>query len=432
MTSLTQTLLPHNRIYSLLQDLSSHERRFLWHHWPLWARDNQRPPQDKSSKNPWRVWAILAGRGFGKTRTGAEWIRDLVWHKGVKRIGLIGPTFCDVRDVMIEGESGLMAISPPWEKPKWESSKRKLTWPNGAQALALSAEEPDRLRGLQYEAVWCDELASWRQKTAWDMMMFGLRLGGNPRALITTTPKPLPWLKKILASSQTHVTRGSSYDNQANLPAVFFDQILKAYEGTQLGRQEIYADFIETEQGCLWSWPVIEKCRSAKPSSFKRVIIAVDPAITATAKSDETGIMVMGQGADGITYVIEDGSLKGGPSLWGARVIELYHKHKADRVVAEVNQGGDLVESLLRSHDRHVSYKSVRATRGKYIRAEPVAALYEQSKVRHIGIFKNLEQQLCTWQPGRASPDRLDALVWGVTYLMLGVKDIGIKHPWVL
>lgn len=392
--------------------------------WPLWAR-----PQQLAPPGNWATWLILAGRGFGKTRSGAEWVREQVERHGKRRIALIGPTAADVRDVMVEGESGILSISPPWFRPKYEPSKRRLTWPNGAIATCFSADEPDRLRGPQHDAIWADELAAWKYPDyAWDMAQMGLRLGDDPRAIVTTTPRPIQIIRDLIADPGTVVTRGSTFDNRENLAERFLNQILTKYEGTRIGRQELYGEILDDVPGALWTLALLDSLRINKPSDIpemKRIVVAIDPAVTSTKNSDETGIVVAGLGVDGRGYVLEDLSGRFSANDWGKRAIEAYHRWQADCIVAEVNHGGDLVESLLRTIDANVPIKQVRASRGKAKRAEPVAALYEQGKVSHVGAFKELENEMIMTTPAgtEGHDDRVDALVWALTELMLVDND---------
>ena len=367
------------------------------------------------------MWLVLAGRGWGKTKTGAEWIRSRVRNPRA-RIALVGPTASDVRDVMIEGESGIMASSPPWDRPIYEPSKRRLTWKNGAVATAFSGEEPDRLRGPQHTDAWADELAAWKYPDTWDQLMFGLRLGQDPRVLVTTTPRPIPIVKQLLGDPTTRITRGSTFDNRANLADAFIDKIRKKYEGTRLGRQELFAEVLDDTPGALWTLSRIEALRVRKPPALKRIVIAIDPAVTSEEESAETGIVAVGLGEDDEGYVLADGSGKFSPDGWARAGVDAYRDWEADRIVAEVNNGGDLVETVVRTVDANVPYTAVRASRGKRTRAEPIAALYEQGRVHHVGVHKDLEDQMTTWDAssGAKSPDRMDALVWGLTELMLG------------
>jgi predicted phage terminase large subunit-like protein len=394
--------------------------------WPLWARPAQRPPMWR-----WRTWLVLAGRGFGKTRTGVEWVRAEVEAQRLGRLAIVAPTAADVRDTLVEGESGILATASPKFRPRYEPSKRRLTWPNGAIATTFSADEPDRFRGPQHDGALCDEMAAWKDPDAsWDMLMFGLRLGTEPRAVVTTTPRPIPLVRRLVADPTTAVTRGSTYENAANLAPAFLDEIIKRYEGTRLGRQELLAEILDDIEGALWSRKMIDDARIGKASApdLARVVVAIDPAVTHTDESDETGIVVAGQGVDGDYYVLDDLSCRLSPDGWATRAVSAYEAHKADRIVGEVNNGGELVESVLRTVGRTVAYKAVRASRGKAVRAEPVAALYEQGRVHHVGAFPKLEDQMCGWVPGAGdrSPDRMDALVWAMTELQEPVARFGV------
>ncbi len=398
----------------------------LRYHWPAWAREKQLPPP-----GDWRVWYLKAGRGFGKTRAGAEWVRARQ-GTGSGYIALVGQTPADVRDVMIEGESGILAVCPPDNRPLYEPSKRRLTWPNGAKAFAYSGANPDEMRGPQSDTVWIDELASFdfAQET-WDNALMGLRLGNDPRALITSTPKPKSILKAIEADAHTVTVKGSSYENKANLPRQFFDAIIARYEGTRTGLQEIYAQDMEEAEGALWKRHYF---RYAEPNmaDMVRVVVAIDPAVTATEGSDETGIVVVSQAANGRLWVLADRSGRYSPDGWAQRAIDAYHEFKADRIVAEVNNGGDMVAHTLHTADKTVAYRAVHASRGKRVRAEPVAALYEQGKVMHAMPFLALEDQLCGWSAGsEKSPDRLDALVWACSGFLGGVPQRSEIHQTV-
>ena len=395
------------------------EREDLVGAWEAWARPNQLPPQ-----GDWRVWLLLAGRGFGKTRSGAEFVRARVEAGSAARVALVGPTAADVRDVMIEGESGLLAVARADFRPRYEPSKRRLTWPNGAMALAFSADEPERLRGPQHDLAWCDELASWRYAAAWDNLLLGLRLGADPRAVVTTTPKPVKLVREMLASPGTVVTRGSTFDNALNLAPSFLESVVHRYRGTRLGRQELEAELLDDLPGALWSRDTIEAARVNAAPDLARIVVAVDPAVSSGEGADETGIVVAGLAHDGEVYVLDDLSGRMSPRAWALKAIAAYRKFAADRIVAEVNNGGDMVEATLRSVQGDAPFRAVRASRGKAVRAEPVAALYEQGRVHHVGGFAALEDQLCgfTADFDRAasgtSPDRLDALVWAATDLM--------------
>ncbi len=391
----------------------------LKYKWDYNARPKQiLPPGD------WITWLILAGRGFGKTRTGAETVRQ--WAKTNAIIHIVGATAADARDIMIEGESGILAISPNDERPLYEPSKRRLTWPNGSKAIIFSADEPDRLRGPQAFKAWADELASWRYPDAWDQLNFGLRLGNNPQVIVTTTPRPTKLIRELSKDATTHITRGSTYENKENLADAFFHQVLTKYEGTRLGRQEIEAEILEDVEGALWSGKLIESTRVSKHPDLKRVVVAIDPAATSKKNSDKSGIVVMGLGVDGYGYVLEDKSGLFTPQEWARVVIGLYDRHQADRVVGEINNGGEMIEAVLRNAAPNISYKSVHATRGKALRAEPIVSLYEQGKVHHVGVLSELEEEMTGWAPdlGLPSPDRMDALVWAATDLMVNQKNI--------
>lgn len=389
--------------------------------WSIIARNNQRPPE-----GDWNFWLILAGRGFGKTRTGAEWVCEIAKTHPGTRIACIAPTAADARDIMTEGESGILAVSPLNNKPLYEPSKRRITWKNGSMATLYSAEEPNRLRGPQHEFMWCDELAAWKYPETWDMALFGLRLGDHPRACITTTPRPTKLVKGVMKDPSCVVVRGSTYENRDNLAPSFFETIIKKYEGTRLGRQELNAEILEDVDGALWTRDMIDRCRIMRDDipEIVRIVVAIDPAVTSGEDSAETGIIVVGLGKDGFGYVIQDCSLTASPLGWATKGVMAYKKHIADRIIGEANNGGDLIETIIRSVDPSVSYKKVYASHGKTIRAEPIAALYEQGRIRHVGSFPELEDQLCEWVQGDKSPDRLDALVWGLTEIMpIGSDD---------
>ena len=390
----------------------------------------QARPEQIAPAGDWSTWIICGGRAFGKTRAGAEWVRSLAEAGSVARIALVAPTAADCRDTQIEGQSGLLAIAPNGNRPTYEPSKRRLVWPNGVQAALFSSEEPDRLRGPQFGAAWCDELAAFRNiKETWDNLQFGLRLGKRPRQVITTTPRPIKLLRELLKreGDDVRVTRGSTYENRANLAPSFFSQIVTAYEGTRIGRQELLAEMLTDTPGALFSYEMLEQGRVAKADipTMRRIVVGVDPAMS--ADGDETGIVVCGLGADDHGYVLEDASGNYSPDAWGRKTVGLFHKWGADRVIAETNQGGDLVAATLRTVDPNISYRGVFAKRGKTLRAEPVAALYEQHRVHHVGSFPELEDQMCSFASGSmSSPDRLDSLVHTIVELMLGPTNDGL------
>ncbi len=371
---------------------------------------------------------ILAGRGFGKTRAGAEYARGWAERDGSARIALVGATLGDARATMVEGESGLLAVAPPGRRPRYEPSRRRLLWPNGAQAFLYSAEEPDLLRGPQHHFAWGDEICKWGQGQAtWDNLRLGLRLGEQPRAVVTTTPRPIRLLKDMLASPGTVVTRGTTRDNVLNLPGAFLQAVEAAYAGTVYGRQELGGELIEDVTGALWHRAGLEAGRVVAAPAMTRVVVAVDPPAGASATSDACGIVVVGLGSDGRAYVLADRSVQGlSPEGWARAVVGAAGDYAADRVVAEVNNGGAMVESVLRGVCAGLPVRSVRASHGKVARAEPVAALYEAGRVSHVGSLPALEDELCGMVVGGAyagpgrSPDRADALVWALSELMLG------------
>jgi len=392
--------------------------------WPAVARPNQLPPPG----DWWQIWLLLAGRGFGKTRSLAEWVCDQAASGQAGRIALVAATAADARDVLVEGESGILSVAPPSCRPVYESSKRRLTWPNGAIATTFSAEEPERLRGPQHDAAVCDELGAWSRPETWDMLQFGLRLGRRPRCLVATTPRPTKLIRELLAreGSDVAVTRGSTYENRANLAAGFFNQVIRKYEGTRLGRQELNAELLEDTPGALWTHGVIEAARvNAAPSELSRVVVAIDPAVTSGEEADETGIVVVGKDHNGHGYVLADISGRYQPIDWAKCAIAAYRTYKADRIIAEVNNGGEMVGNTLRMVDENVPFTAVHASRGKVTRAEPVSALYEQGRIHHVGPFPQLEDQMTNFtsdfdrRAAGYSPDRVDALVWAATELLV-------------
>lgn len=404
--------------------------------WTVWGRTDQLPPLDDAGLQSWRIWLMLGGRGAGKTRSGAQWVRSLVQaahamkEAHTLRIALVGETMRDARAVMIDGVSGLLAVHSNDERPHFESQRQQLVWPCGAIAQVFSAEDPDSLRGPQFHAAWCDELAKWRLgEETWDMLQLALRLGDNPRQLVTTTPRPIPLLRRLLTDPATVVSRMRTEDNAEHLAPTFIAQMRRRYDGTALGRQELDGEIIEDNAGALWRRDWIETLRSVRPlmdilPELQRIVVALDPPVTSTATSDACGIVVAGLGPDGRGYVLADRTLQGREaSAWARAAIAAYRDFDADCLVAEVNQGGDLVAGVLKQIDAGVPITNVRATRGKYLRAEPVAALYAEGRVSHVGTFTALEDQMLTFGvgglKGGKSPDRLDALVWALTALML-------------
>lgn len=423
--------LPERLRRQFYDSLTDTEKLALNYAWRFWARPEQILPDGED----WATWLILAGRGWGKTRTGAEAVQDWV-KQGYKRIALVARTAADARDVMIEGESGILATSPPWFRPKYYPSKRRLEWPNGAIATSYSSDEPSTLRGPQHEKAWVDELASWRYMETWDQLQFGLRLGNNPQVVITTTPRPIPVLRELIAEHKlgtgtVAIARGTTYDNRANLAPRFFDTIIKKYEGSRLGRQELSAEILDDNPNALWKRTNIDSLRlgPGQVTQFENVVVAVDPSVhdgevldLESEKRAECGIVVVGKlTINGVShaYVIDDLSLWGSPAEWANEVVKAYKTYAADLAVAEQNNGGALVEMVIQAIDPRVTVQRVTAARGKRTRAEPVSALYEQRRVHHLGSFAKLEDQMCEWIPGEPSPDRMDALVWGVTHLLL-------------
>jgi len=373
---------------------------------------------------PFFIWLILAGRGFGKTRTGAETVRQ--WVRTNKFVNLIGATADDARDIMIEGESGLLAICPNDERPQYVASKRRLEWQNGAISLIFTADEPERLRGKQHYKLWADELASWRYPEAWDQAMMGLRLGDNPQGIVTSTPKPTKLVLDLVNDPRNIVTTGTTYENRANLAQGFFDYVIKKYEGTRLGLQELEAKLLTDNPGALWKREQIDANRTHIYPDLTRVVVGVDP--TASAGGDEAGVITAGIKEDHY-YTLADDSRHGTPQEWASAAVTAYHRHKADCIVAEKNNGGDMVEAVIKQVDPNVNVKLVWASRGKVTRAEPIAAIAEQGRDHHVGYFPQLEDELCMWIPGESSPNRLDAKVWALTELSGGAQVTVIKNP---
>jgi phage terminase large subunit-like protein len=439
-------------IDNFVATLPPDEQSRVLHEWEFWARPDQIAPDYSDA---WLAWLLRGGRGLGKTRTGAETTHD--WAERSEaifsvpstrlRLGLVARTAADARDTMVEGESGIIATAKPWNPVHYEPSKRRITWKNGARATLYTGDEPDALRGPQHHAVWADEMASWRfLERAWSNLMFGLRLPSRPTLLVTTTPRPVKELTELLARDSTIDVRVSSFANRANLDPVFFNTVIRPYIGTRLGRQEIEGELLADREGALWTHELIDQARipalpteidrpvQGQPGKVERVPfrmeylgIGVDPS--GSADGDEIGIVAAGRGNDGHFYVVHDRSGRMTPQQWGAVVVNLYGEIKADRVYGEGNFGGDMVESNIRSAagGRAVAYRKVTASRGKAVRAEPVAALYERGLVHHVGAFPDLEDQMCGWAPGDPiSPDRMDALVW----VLSEIKDSGGLGVW--
>ena len=397
----------------------------------FWALPHQLPPE-----GAWKTWVIMGGRGAGKTRAGAEWVRAQVEGARpsdpgrARRVALVGETIDQAREVMVMGESGIIACSPPDRVPEWQAGRKRLVWPNGAVAEVFSAHDPDSLRGPQFDAAWVDELAKWKKaEETWDQVQFALRLGTNPQQVVTTTPQNVAVLKAILRNPSTVISHAPTEANRAYLARSFLEEVRARYKGSRLERQELDGILLEDAEGALWSGAALGAARVTEVPVFDRVVVAVDPPVTGGSAADECGIAVVGvtmRGApqDWDAVVLEDATVTGAsPDAWARAAVAAYHRHGAEKLVAEVNQGGDLVERMIRQVDPMIAYKAVRATRGKHVRAEPVAALYEQGRVRHVAGLGLLEDQMCRMTvqgyQGKGSPDRVDALVWALTEAMI-------------
>jgi phage terminase large subunit-like protein len=411
--------LPPEEQQAELAKLSTEAQAALLYDWRFWARPNQLAPA-----GDWRTWLALAGRGFGKTEAGAQWIRERV-EAGARSIALVAETQKDLEEVMV---ARLLKISPPGMMPSVRYKPVRVTWPNGALALGYNGTEPDQLRGPEFDTAWVDELAKYRYaRETWDMLQFTMRSGTDPRVFVTTTPRPIPVLREIIADPTTAITRGSTMDNASNLPPAFMKSVVDKYAGTRLGRQELNAEMLDDVPGALWTRDMLDTTRRKEAPEMRRIVISVDPSGTAGAGSDnvgdDIGIVAAGLGFDGRGYVLDDHSCNLSPDGWGRRVREVYSLHGADRIIAERNFGGAMVEAVIKAQDRSLPVKVVTASRGKVARAEPIAALYEQGRVSHIGGLAHLEDQMCSMTPsgyvGEGSPDRADALVWALTELML-------------
>ncbi len=404
-----------------MQETSNKQTIALYTNWLKTARAKQIAPDVD-----FYIWLILAGRGWGKTRTGAQDIVTYALRHPNSNCAVVAPTHGDLRRVCFGGPSGLLSIIPKEcfikssDQKGYSSSTSEIRLSNGSKISGFAAQEPDRLRGPQFHRAWCDELAAWRYPEAFDQLMFGLRLGAKPQCVITTTPKPTKIIKELIERKDCHVTSGSTFENEANLAESALAMLKDRYEGTTLGRQELYAEVVDNFEGALWNSAEIEETRLRDDTEreLTNIIVAIDPAVTANENSDETGIIVVGKDMNNEYYVLEDLSGKYSADKWGRIAIRAYYEWEADRIVAEVNNGGDLVERLLRNIDSDIPYRSVHATRGKLVRAEPIAALYEQKRVHHVGYYPELESQMCTYTGDiKTSPDRLDALVWGMSEL---------------
>ncbi|NDE91305.1 MAG: ATP-binding protein [Alphaproteobacteria bacterium] len=389
--------------------------------WILTAR-----PQQITPHGNWRIWLVLAGRGWGKTLTGAQDVAYYaLWNDGA-RIAVIAPTSADARDTCVEGPSGLLSVLPRSCIEAWNRSQSELILKNGSRFKLFSADEPERLRGPQFHRAWADELAAWKSPQAFDQVMMGLRLGSHPQLVITTTPKPTRFIKNLVkrAGADLFLTRGRSEENALNLAPHVLDDLRNRYGGTRLGRQELDAEIVEDMEGALWTYAALDKARMAHPpDNLERIVIAIDPAVTSHSKSDETGIVAAARSVDGLFYVLADGSGQMTPDSWARRALSLRDELGADLIIGEVNEGGDLIERMLRLADPYVAFKAVRATKAKAVRAFPVAALYERGLVHHVGTHRALEDQMCRFTGHGlkdGSPDRVDALVWAMTELMQG------------
>ena len=421
-SSVIEQIRQQPNLRSRLDKLSDAELQFLLYDWQSWARPNQLPPAHR----PWANWLIKAGRGFGKTRCGAETLRQWI-KEGYRQCNIVVRTVGDIEKVLVKSKASVLNVCPADERPTWIANKRLFLWPNGATSFVFTAEEPDSLRGPEAEKLWCDELASWRyDRDTWDMANFGLRIGNNPQAVITTTPRPTKLIRELMEDSNTVVTHGTTYENRSNLAPRFFDAIVKRYENTRLGRQELLAEVLDDNPGAMFKLSDIEGARVIKHPPLLRIVVAMDPATTSNEDSDEWGIIAAGQdGRDpSHYYLLEDASGIYTPDEAAKVAVRLYHRLGCDRIVGEANNGGDMIEALLRHQDANVAYRKVTASRGKAIRAEPVSALYEQHRVHHHGMFSELEDQMVQWNPKieDESPDRLDACVWAMTELA-GASD---------
>ena len=388
--------------------------------WKSVARPNQIPPESN-----WQTWLILSGRGWGKTRTGAEWITYQALSKKKTRWAVVARTSADIRDTCFEGESGLISVIKRYgiyDDRAYNRSNFSYTFANGSRIKGFSAEEPDRLRGPQFHGAWCDELAAWEKPDTWDQLQFGLRLGEHPQTVITTTPRPTKLIKELLGKDSTFITRGSTFENSKNLSQSALLEMQNRYANTRLGRQELFGEVLDDNPGALWNRTQIETTRVQEAPAFVRVVVGIDPAVTSGEDSDFTGIVTAGVSQDGHYYILSDKTIKASPDKWARVAINEFELHKADRIIAETNNGGDLVVHLLQQVNPNIPVKKVTATRGKAVRAEPIAALYEQGRVHHVGYFAELEQQMTEWEPGvsKNSPDRLDAMVWAITELSEG------------
>jgi phage terminase large subunit-like protein len=387
-----------------------------------WSQELARPEQLPTDKNDWLVWLYLAGRGAGKTRTAAEWLAWQATRNPKTRWAIAAPTYSDARDTCAEGESGIINVLREYGVLKdYNRSIGEIFLTNGSRIKLFSGEEPDRFRGPQFHGGWFDELAAFKYPEAWDQYQFGLRLGTHPQTIVTTTPRPTKLIKDLIAREGVRVIRGSTFDNAANLAPSALAELKLRYENTRLGRQELYGEILDNVEGALWTREMIELARVETAPPLVRVVIGVDPAVTSSDTSDETGIIAAGIASDGNYYILNDKSLRASPDAWARAAVNLYHETNADKIIAETNNGGDMIIMLMKQVDTSIAVKKVTATRGKQLRAEPISSLYEQGRVHHVGYFEQLEMQMCEWTPiSSDSPDRLDALVWALTELNSG------------
>lgn len=442
------TLLPKPEQEAFYESLTEDEAKVLLYDWRgFWGRPKQQVPP----LGDWDIWLLMAGRGFGKTITGVQALRYLVMECGYRWISIVARTAADVRDVIIEGPSGILNAFPEWERPLYEPSKRRITFVNGAIATTFSADEPDQMRGPQSDLVLADEVAAWKYQDSYDQVTFGNRLGTHPLMIMMTTPRPNKLMREVVADAiateeylktgdmrgkRVLLTTGSTYENVANLAPKFIRSMRRKYEGTRLGRQELDAQLLTDTPGALWKLDLIEKYRVGEHPTLKRIVVAIDPPGRDNSDKEdgaEAGIIVAGIASNEHGYVLEDKSMYGSPAEWGREALNLYYKYQADIMIGEVNNGGDMVEhtvmSVVDKGEDKPNFKQVRASRGKLTRAEPISAFYEKGRVHHVGAFKELEDQQTTWVPGEKSPDRLDAAVWALTELMVADDDEKeIKH----
>ena len=415
MTEIRLTQKSNGSLLSLIA-----ARRVRWTH--QLARQEQIPTDNED----WNTWLFLAGRGAGKTRTAAEWLAWKAISNENTRWAIVAPTHADARDTCVEGESGILNILKEFGVLKdYNRSISEIFLTNRSRIKLFSGEEPDRLRGPQFHGGWFDELAAFKRPDAWDQYQFGARLGQHPQTIVTTTPRPTKLIKDLVDRKGVHVVRGSTFDNAKNLAPSALAELKLRYENTRLGRQELYGEILDTVEGALWTREMIERARVTDIPPLIRIVVAIDPAVTNNATSDETGIVAAGITSDNHYYVLSDKSLKASPDAWARQAVNLYHDLGADKIIAETNNGGDMVTLLIKQVDHSAPVKKVTATRGKQLRAEPISSLYEQGRVHHHGYFAELETQMCEWTPvSSESPDRLDALVWAITELNSGSSSM--------